>query len=643
MATKPPGANAFESLRQSVASPVTEPSPGDWMTEQLRRGTPRTTAPLTERVGATLRDADRYLKTGATKPPTPEGSTFVKGGLRQAPVAAPTSPTTLAGKVKANMAPGSLLRNAGRGAGALGVVGATVDSGIKTAYKAADGDYEGAALEGGKGLSRAAGAWAGGVAGAKLGAAAGLGVSAVAPIAAPIALPALTALGGIGGAFAGSEGMEKAYDWATEKVGLRTAQPSAPQARPFAVTEGLNTQGMPASGVPGKGRTSMDSGRNFTNELSTLPETLPTELRQGVIVETRDANGRPVFSGRNVAAGAPKVDGLGQTLRQGGTMTTFQGANPFTGGSQSPVAPVERGVQGGGMASLGPTSEERDLSNRMRTAEFNMSSSDRRKQELGLRQMDMLQREKQAGGAQDVALRSAQTQADTSRYVADQNLRGEEARASAASLRGRQSQVLAQQERQAQSLAMQQANGDYETAAQIMDQMGYDGSKLRAAAGSTQDRTMKNRQDGESFLTSLSIGEDNKVDAGKLARNAALADEITGGKWSLARPDERIKLQGDVRRGIQLLDGLNQYRDAGWLKAVGIDASSPAMSGLPQVQGATVTRVGAGSALLRQGITTGAYKIQTQQGEELFVPAEALDEASLDMLKRMGAKLNFKE
>jgi hypothetical protein len=120
MPTKPPGANAFESLRQTVSPQTATPGATDWMAEQLRRGTPRTTAPLTERVANSLRDADRYLKTGQIKPPTPAGSTFVKGGLRQPTVTAPTPPTTLAGRAASAVAPRNLLRNAGRVAGSWG-------------------------------------------------------------------------------------------------------------------------------------------------------------------------------------------------------------------------------------------------------------------------------------------------------------------------------------------------------------------------------------------------------------------------------------------------------------------------------------------------------------------------------------------
>lgn len=654
MATKSFRADPFESLRQTVSPSRPAPGTMDWTAEQLRNSNPRTTAPISERVGSTLRDADRYLKTGQISAPTPEGSTFVKGGKVQPKVAAPQAPTTLLGKAKTNLAPGNLLRSTGRAAGPLGAVGAVWGDGVSATSKVADGDYQGAAVDAGRGVTKGAGAWAGGVAGAKLGAAAGLGVSAVAPIAAPIALPVLTGLGGIGGAIAGQEWAEKAYDWASEKLGLRDAEAPAPTVAPANsgirtqnVVEGLNTRGLTSS-TPGPGRVLRD---NFDPELAKLPAELPAGLRQGVVHRTLDANGRPVYSGSNVGVNPQFVDGAGKTITPGGSMSEVPGMNPSLrtamAGSGGPVARVEPGVQGGGVAGFGPTQAERDLANRRRSAEFYAGSRDRRTRERGMRELDALDRAALAQGANETSLRNASTQADAARYGADRRLEGDlvqaEATTQAASLRGRQTSMAAQMERQAVSQAMQMAGGDYNTAARILAGMGYDGSKLLSMASGEQGQQIKNREDSEAYLKDLSLSDDGKVDPGRLARNQALANDITGGKWASATPAQRKELQGDVRRGIQLLEGLNQYRDSTWAKRVGWDDTVEEFSSLPDVKGATITRLGAveGAGTARAG--KGDWKIRTQKGEVLYVPSSAVDQASLDMLKQMGAKVDTKD
>ena len=650
MATKPPGANAFESLRQTVNPTTAQPSATDWMAEQLRRGTPRTTAPVTERVTASLRNADRYLKTGEIKPPTPQGSTFVKGGLKQPTVTAPTPPTTLTGKAKSVMAPRNLLRNAGRTAGPAGAAWAVGEGVVSAADKALDGDYQGAAVDAGRGVSKGAGAWAGGVIGAKAGALVGLATGPAAPIAAPV----LTAVGGIGGAFVGQEGMEKAYDWAADKFGLRPAEAPAPTVAPANsgirtqnVVEGLNTRGLNSS-TPGPGRVLRD---NFDPELAKLPAELPGGMRQGVVHRTLDANGRPVYSGSNVGVNPQFVDGAGKTVTPGGFMGEVPGMSPSLrtamAGSGGPVARVEPGVQGGGVAGFGPTQAERDLANRRRSAEFYAGSRDRRTRERGTRELDALDRAELAQGQNQASLRNAAVQADAARYGADRRLEGDlmqaEATTQAASLRGRQASMAAQMERQAASQAMQMAGGDYNIAARIYAEMGYDGSKLLNMASAEQGIAIKNREDSEAYLKDLSSNDDGKVDPGRLARNQALANDITGGKWASATPAERKELQGDVRRGIQLLEGLNQYRDTGLMQAVGLDDSSPAFSSLPNVQGATITRVGLVDGAVTPKAGKGDFQINTPSGEVLYVPASALDQASLKMLERMGAKLNFKD
>lgn len=453
----------------------------------------------------------------------------------------------------------------------------------------------------------------------------------------------------------GSEPVEMPWGSFTERLRRndRPAEPAPTVApansgiRTQNVVEGLNTRGM-TPGMPGPGRVLRD---NFDPELAKLPAELPGGLRQGVVHRTLDANGRPVYSGSNVGVNPQFVDGAGKTVTPGGFMGEVPGMSPSLrtamAGSGGPVARVEPGVQGGGVAGFGPTQAERDLANRRRSAEFYADSRDRRTRERGQRELDALDRAALAQGANETSLRNASAQADAARYGADRRLEGDmlqaEATTQAASLRGRQASMVAQMERQAQTLAMQIANGDRRAAARILDSMGFSGAKLLSSEASEQGLQIKNREDSEALLKSLSVGEDGKIDAARLARNQAVANDITGGQWSTMTPEERAKRQDDVRRGIQLLEGLNQYRDSTWAKRVGWDDTVEEFSSLPDVKGATITRLGAveGAGTARAG--KGDWKIRTQKGEVLYVPSSAVDQATLDMLKEMGAKIDTKD
>lgn len=70
-------------------------------------------------------------------------------------------------------------------------------------------------------------------------------------------------------------------------------------------------------------RESLGPSRDFSSILATLPKDLPGDLRDGVIYRTTDANGRPVYSGRNVGPGAQFVDGRGATIDARGTLSNI--------------------------------------------------------------------------------------------------------------------------------------------------------------------------------------------------------------------------------------------------------------------------------------------------------------------------------
>lgn len=79
--------------------------------------------------------------------------------------------------------------------------------------------------------------------------------------------------------------------------------------------------------------------RDFSKELSTVPRDLPAGLQEGVIYKTKGANGETVYSGQNVKDGAGMVNGQGNSLKMGGSVTTLPaGATPGNAGLDGQVA-----------------------------------------------------------------------------------------------------------------------------------------------------------------------------------------------------------------------------------------------------------------------------------------------------------------
>lgn len=90
--------------------------------------------------------------------------------------------------------------------------------------------------------------------------------------------------------------------------------------------------------------------RNFSADLRNAPSTLPTDLPQGVIHKTVDANGRPVYSGANVGFGAKMVDGAGREVAQRGSVDVAQAGSMVAGAGGYGFTPASGQDQAGAQA-----------------------------------------------------------------------------------------------------------------------------------------------------------------------------------------------------------------------------------------------------------------------------------------------------
>lgn len=268
---------------------------------------------------------------------SPEGRAFQQGMSAPAPASAPAAAPRLgivrgvAERVaKAPVKGGSAALAYGlinEGAQAYDTATAPNSTGLDVAQQVAEGS--------------------GRLAAAGLGAKAGAAVGALGGPFAGLTVP----LGAVVGGGLGFWGATKAMEKGRELVG------TDPRAAVDRVTQGATAApsaaavpGAPAAPAPraagfsaGAGRgspadpnrtdvepTSIGFGpaRDFSRELAAVPATLPADMRDGVVLRTTDANGRPVYSGRNVGEGAQMVDGMGRGFRGRGTVSTVPGMAP---------------------------------------------------------------------------------------------------------------------------------------------------------------------------------------------------------------------------------------------------------------------------------------------------------------------------
>lgn len=279
---------------------------------------------------------------------SPEAQAF-RGGM--APATAPAAPAAAAAPPKlgfggrlASVA-GNVLAKAGRITGPAGLTLGAVSEGAKVYDTAVAPSSTGldVAEQASEGVGRMAAATAGGMAGAKAGAALGALGGPAAPITVPLGALVGGAAGGVGGFWAAGKAAELGRSAVGSDPRSALERVSAPAALPDVPTSQAPTStAMPSTGAgAGRGsaadpnRTDVDAtnlgfgrARDFSRELAAVPKDLPSDMRDGVILKTKDANGRTVYSGRNVGADAQMVDGMGRGFQGRGTVSTVPGMAP---------------------------------------------------------------------------------------------------------------------------------------------------------------------------------------------------------------------------------------------------------------------------------------------------------------------------
>jgi hypothetical protein len=375
---------------------------------------------------------------------------------------------------------------------------------------------------------------------------------------------------------------------------------------------------------------------------STLPTqvaSLPNLRQDGSVYKTKDAAGHTAYSGSNVHAGAPLLDGMGRplgTLRDSGLGTPGNAQV----GSAGPLGDQMPMVSGDGMATISGTP-------------LGLGRTPAQQQRDALTQMSSIVPTTRAVGAASAQMVKDNSQLDTTRYVADQGLRGhmygadkqlEGVKTTAnAHLMGNMANLRMQQMgRMAQMQAMQQAGGDPRKAASIMATWGFPADALTGLATAEQGWEAK--------------GQDMNDQADKSAMERAKAFAVPDEKGgitpaALAKVRTQIEnmvpgyFQGDpaaqsaawpsIEAKLHLLNGLNERRSPKLLQSVGWDRQTPEHTTLPNLEGAKLRDV---SGL--EGATTGGdvsgkdYAIE-HNGHTMYLPKERVTQGVLDELVRM--------
>lgn len=420
-------------------------------------------------------------------------------------------------------------------------------------------------------------------------------------------------------------------------------------------------------------RQSLGAPRDFTNELANVPAKLPTDLRQGVIHKTMDANGRPVYSGMNVGPNAQFVDGVGRGLRAGGEVNTVPGmskeainrtlTNPD--GSKwsaqdnammaanlrdgvDPYRGMAQGGQRGGQILPNTSRDPREGQDEQKFRSEMAAIAARR--DIPASTARALMRDvtdrrnntadnstRRDNNAADNATREKgdQLQAETSRYQADGPVRAKKAEIE-----------LAQAQRQRMADIVKAAGGDMALAQEIAVANGLDGSAFGAVADKQSDRASKSRERVKEYLAGPSSVRNKdgelEINPALQAQNADLLRNVAPGVEGMSGP-QQAEVMRDAIPALNLINGANDLRNNSFWgmmpRFLGGTEAPPAITSMPKFK-SPLAEVGTWEGMTTfGGVGAGDYKATTVDGKTMYYPREKVGERELALLRQQGAPL----
>jgi hypothetical protein len=351
------------------------------------------------------------------------------------------------------------------------------------------------------------------------------------------------------------------------------------------------------------------ASRDFTPDLAGVPRELPGDLRDGVIFKTKDANGRTVYSGRNVGADAQMVDGMGRGQTGGGTVSTVPGMS-----RQEIDSILGRGAAAPAGGS-GPSTPSLDGL----VASSGLLATPKARRAAVATQQASEQLANQRRG-QDITRDTSMAE------LAERRAEREGKAASDAATTARRAQF------------MQAAGGDPALASKLALQAGDTASAdLLSGSADSQDSRAKTRGAVvEDFLKPLStaMDEDGKgrVDDAMLQKNRAIVESLA--QTQGISVEELLADAPSARAAVKIINGINATRKNTIGKYIGLDSAAE-MTQLPNAEGARQSNVGFIRGALTPGASRGDRRFQTEQGD-FYIPEDVW--ANEDVQRLMASR-----
>lgn len=380
---------------------------------------------------------------------------------------------------------------------------------------------------------------------------------------------------------------------------------------------------------------------DMSGALATVPRDLP-DLNAGRVYKTKDANGRTVYSGRDVQDGAKIVDGRGAITGQLNTSA----APPSAGGNSfdrelaslrelgAARAAADPGW-GGGVGSMGPSL--RDMARR--NAETTASSIDPRTARRGERQLDGMDKQDIANtqaGAQrygaDAGLRGTM-------YAADARLKGDLAQSQANTLRTQMEMNFKNGNRALMAQIYQQSGGKLDVAKKMALASGLDPQVFEQALAGDQAAEAKNqtiqgnavdrvREDLKVYVPGKDGGppvEDKAASQANLDMIRSLFPDATG---TDVAHYEKNKAKYAALAGI--FQAARQNRGIGLREFTPFANDPQNLTEMPNWKGATLSRTDGIRGATTTNLDRGEHVLKTADGKEINLGA--LDDTQVDLI-----------
>jgi hypothetical protein len=224
--------------------------------------------------------------------------------------------------------------------------------------------------------------------------------------------------------------------------------------------------------------------------------------------------------------------------------------------------------------------------------------------------------------AERIAASKNATDIENTRYSSDNTLRGTVYSADAT----RAGQMATARSKQ-QELAY---NRQRDALKDSMDIEGHNQTIRHNATSNARDR-----------LKGMAVRDDGKggtvVDEGRLARLESTLTKMSPG-WALADEKTQAGLLRKAEASVNILEGLNNQRNNGWLQAFGIDGKNMQLDNLPhkEMKGAKLGEVGFVDGVTTPGTGRKDYVIETPGGHKLYLPRSSVNQGELELFKSLG-------